>query len=275
MLKKRLAKRSLKKLISVLILSFLFISSTSQAESNYWKDQKYVSLISKLKEMDFSEETINSTFGSSQVKFYPNIIKKFKTAKVPNLAAVDSELLSSGSITRGLEFIKRNKKALENVEKERGVEKETIVAILRIESSFGQITGKYQAFGILNSIVFYSESDSNRSKWAKKQIIALLTLCRALGDNPLDKKSSWAGAIGIPQFISTSYLDFGVDGNKDGQVNLFELEDTFHSVANYLIKNNWKKDNLGAIYSYNHSLNYVMGVKAYAEKLKNKEGLNF
>jgi len=46
-------------------------------------------------------------------------------------------------------------------------------------------------------------------------------------------------------------------------------------IANYLIKNNWKNNNLGAIYSYNHSLNYVMGVKAYAEKLKNNQGLNF
>ena len=86
--------------------------------------------------------------------------------------------------------------------------------------------------------------------------------------DPLELKSSWAGAIGIPQFIPTSYLDFGVDGNKDGKINLFDLEDAFHSVANYLIKNGWENNTLQAIYSYNHSLNYVMGVKAYAEELK-------
>ena len=230
------------------------------------KDKKETTTVKQ--KINFSKSTLELIFGDSRVRFYPTIVKKFKTAKVPKMAAPNSRLLTKRSIREGLAFMRRNEKILERIEKEYGVGKEIIVAILKVESQLGQRTGGYQAFGILNSIILYSEMNSKRSKWAKKQMIAFLILCRKLRKNPFEMKSSWAGAIGIPQSISTSYLNFGVDGNKDGEINLFETEDASCSIANYLIKNGWKKNKLKAIYSYNHSQNYVMGIKAYAEKLK-------
>jgi len=271
MIKKDFKERSLTKIVlflAFILSSAFFIGHINQRNYNYWKSERYTDLKNELEKVNFSKKAIELIFSDPRVKFYSRIVKKFRTARVPKLSAPNSRLLSKRSITEGLKFIKRNEKMLERVEKEYGVEKEIIVAILNVESRFGRIMGKYQAFGILNSIILYSEMNSKRSKWAKKQMVAFLILCRTLRYDPLEIKSSWAGAIGIPQFISTSYLTFAVDGNKDGETNLFNLVDASHSIANYLVKNGWRSNALRAIHSYNHSRNYVMGIKTYAEKLK-------
>ena len=256
------------KKIFIFLIMILFLSLGLKTESKYWRSEKYLNLIGDLEKLGFSESEIDSLFSDSRLKFYPTIIKKIKTTKVPKLTGPNSKLLSEESVNKGKEFIKDNIKLLEKAEKEYGVEKEIIVAILKLESDLGQNLGSYQAFGIFNSIVFYSKSDSRRSQWAKNELVALLSLCQKLGISPFKIKSSWAGAIGICQFLPTSCLAFGVDGNSDGKVNLFELEDVIFSIANYLTRHGWKKDEAKAIYSYNHSLNYVQGILAYAKKIK-------
>ena len=258
-------------IILLLIFVLLLILVSGQAQSNYWQSQKYTDLIDKLEKIGFSKVEIEYIFSDSQIEFYPNIVRKIKTARVPNLAAPNSELLSENSVNKGREFIRGNRKVLEKIEKEYEVEKEVIVSILRIEGRFGKAIDGYQVFGVLNSIILYSELDSDLSKWAKEQLTAFLIICRRLENDFFKTEGSWAGAFGIPQFIPTSYLEFGVDGNKDGKVDLFNLEDALYSIANYLVKNGWQKNKSKALYAYNHSLNYVEGVQAYAKKLQDKD----
>lgn len=257
----------MKKFLVFLIFVFLILFSAS-AESDYWKTQKYADLIAKLKKEGFLEDEIDSLFSDPRVKFYLKIAERTKKkVAVPDLTDPKYGLLTEESINKGKNFIEENRKILEKVEKEYGIDKETIVAILKIESDLGQNIGFYQAFSALNSIIFYSKADSSKGKWAKKQLVALLIICRRLKVNPFEIKSSWAGAIGIPQFLPTSYLAFGIDGNADGKIDLFSLEDALYSIANYLVKHGWKKDSSKAIYAYNHSWNYVKGVEVYAKKL--------
>ena len=85
-------------------------------------------------------------------------------------------------------------------------------------------------------------------------------------------KGSWAGAFGIPQFVPSSYVKYGADGNGDGAVDLYNLADALASMANYLRSFGWsdqdpvkKKE---AVYAYNHCDNYVQAVFAYARALK-------
>lgn len=251
---------------SIFVFSLLFFVNII---SDYWKSEKYADVLVRLKQAGFSEDEIDSIFSDPRVKFYLKTAERVKKkATVPDLTDPKYGLLTEESINKGKNFVEKNREILEKIEKEYGVDKETIVAILRIESDLGQNLGSYQTFGALNSMIFYSGADSNKGKWAKKQLVAFLIICRRLKIDPFEIKSSWAGAIGIPQFLPTSYLAFGVDGNNDGEIDLFNLEDALCSIANYLAKHEWKKDKSKAIYAYNHSWNYVRGVEAYAKKLK-------
>lgn len=230
--------------------------------SDYWKSEKYADVITELERAGFSKDEIDSIFSDSRVKFYPDIAKKLKKTAVPKLTGPDSKLLLEESINRGKEFMREHKDILEEVENKYWIKKEAIVATLRIESNLGDNLGSDQVFGILNSIILYSEADSDKCKGAKGQLIAFLTMCRREGINPFEIYGSCAGAFGIPQFMPTSYLRFAVDGNNDGKIDLFNWEDAIHSTANYLIKH--------ALYYYNRSWNYVDGIETYAEKLKEK-----
>lgn len=252
------------KFLAFFLFVFLILSSLS-GDSDYWRTEKYADLLAELKKAGFSEAEIDSLFSDPRVEFYLKITKK--KAAVPNLIDPKYGLLLEKSVTEGKKFIEKNREILERVEKEYGVDKEIIVAILKIESDLGRNRGSYQAFSALNSIIFYSKADSRQSKWAKKQMVAFLIICRRLNIDPFEIKSSWAGAIGIPQFLPTSYLAFAVDGNNDGKIDLFNLEDALFSIANYLVEQGWKKDKSKAIYAYNHSWNYVKAVEVYAKKI--------
>ncbi len=245
-----------------------------RAESDYWKSQKYADLITELKKIGFSSNEIDAIFSDPRVKFYPNIMKKFEDTTVPKLTGSGSTLLSEKSVNDGKEFMRKNRELLERVEKKHGVEgdemKETIAAILRIESYFGhkKRMGPFQVLGVFSSIILYSELNSKRSEWAKKQIVAFLTAYRKFKVKLYEIEGSWAGAFGIPQFLPVSYLNFAIDGNKDGRIDLFNLEDAVYSIANYFIKHGWKKNKSKAIFLYNRDSNFVEGVEAYAKKLK-------
>lgn len=266
-------KKYFSKIIPLLFI--LFIIVPIRAESDYWKSQKYADLITELKKIGFSGEKIDAIFSDPRVSLYPNIMKKFEDTTVSELTGPDSKLLSEKSVNDGKKFMRKNRELLERVERKYGVEndgmKETIAAILRIESYFGLgDLGSFQVFGVLSSIILYSEPDSGRSEWAKKHLIAFFIAYRKFKIKLYEIEGSWAGAFGIPQFLLVSYLNFAIDGNKDGKIDLFNLEDAVYSVANYLIKHGWKNNKSKTIFLYNRDLNFVAGVEAYAKKLKEK-----
>ena len=93
--------------------------------------------------------------------------------------------------------------------------------------------------------------------------------------NIFNIKGSFAGAFGIPQFLPSNYIKFGVDGNGDGKVSLFTMEDAVLSTANYLAGFGWKAalplpEKRKVIWNYNRSEAYVSAVLGVAEKLKSR-----
>lgn len=109
------------------------------------------------------------------------------------------------------------------------------------------------------------ESIRNR---ARKNLLALVRQCKSRGIDPLSVKGSWAGAIGFPQFMPAS-LRWAEDGNGDGKIDLFDMDDAIASVGRYLASAGFKKSPRDAVYNYNHEEVYVQGVLAFAEALKN------
>jgi len=104
------------------------------------------------------------------------------------------------------------------------------------------------------------------------EVLATFTLSERLQVDPLDIHGSSSGAFGIPQFLPRSYLRYGVDGNGNGRVSLFEPADAIASCANYLVHNGWKSglslnERRRVLWSYNHSPAYIDTVLALASRL--------
>lgn len=108
------------------------------------------------------------------------------------------------------------------------------------------------------------ESIRNRGR---KNLVALVRQCKSRGIDPLSVKGSWAGALGFPQFMPAS-LRWAEDGNGDGKIDLFEMDDAIASVGRYLASAGFKKSARDAVYDYNHEEAYVQGVLAFAAALK-------
>ena len=86
---------------------------------------------------------------------------------------------------------------------------------------------------------------------------------------------SWAGAFGLPQFIPTTFINFAVDGNNDGKIDIFSVSDAVFSIGNYLRANGWRddksyKEKLKVIYTYNHSRLYCETVLKLAKIFKDR-----
>lgn len=110
--------------------------------------------------------------------------------------------------------------------------------------------------------------ESIRSR-ARKNLLALARQCKTRGIDVLSVKGSWAGALGFPQFMPAS-LRWAEDGNGDGKIDLFDMDDAIASVGRYLASAGFKKSPRDAVYDYNHEAAYVEGVLAFADALREK-----
>ena len=148
--------------------------------------------------------------------------------------------LKNKRIVDGKKFIKKNIDTLERAEKEFGVPKEIITAILGVETNFGNNMGSYRVIDSLTTLGF---DDPRRSKFFRSELIQLFILTRENNLDILKIKGSYAGAMGYSQFISSSYRAYAIDYDGDGYVDLFNsIDDAIGSIANYLKRHGWKKE---------------------------------
>jgi membrane-bound lytic murein transglycosylase B len=146
--------------------------------------------------------------------------------------------VSAERIARGRELLVRHRDLLNNVERRYGVQPRFIVALWGLESNFGDTTGAFPLYSSLATLAH----DARRSDFFREQLLAALELLQR-GDLSATARSSWAGAIGQPQFIPTTYRDYAVDFNGDVRRDLQStLPDIFASAANYLAKAKWRGD---------------------------------
>jgi membrane-bound lytic murein transglycosylase B len=224
-------------------------------------------LLGDLEKQGFTSEELKGIFSDSRFELYPHIVGR--TGKGMNYMSRRFGLLTKRSIERGRNIMATYRDVLRNAEKDYGVDKEIIVAILRVETNFGSATGVYP---VLNSLATMAVIENRRSEWARGELVELLALCREQNRDPFSIRGSWAGAFGISQFIPSSYVKFAVDGNSDGRIDLFTMSDAVASVANYLRSHGWGKgkpeENRQAVYAYNHCDSYVKAVFAYAKALR-------
>ena len=180
--------------------------------------------------------------------FSMTILKEKKITKSQNNQAekkmtwktYKNKIVTMLRVNGGRMFLYDNKEILEKVEKEYGVDKEVIVAILGVETNYGLSKGKYRAIDALSTLSFEYYP---RNNFFKNELKSYLRYTYKNNLSPFDIKSSWAGAIGYSQFIPSSILAYGVDYDNDGKIDLINSSaDAVASVANYL-KNHGFKSN--------------------------------
>lgn len=264
---KRLCSAALVAATFIVISSgFSFAHKASLAEHEKIAKEKIIKFLST----DFDEKELEAIFKDERLVLDQTVAKKGMTGTSFNYFGPEFQLLADNSLQRGFDYLAANKDIFDKVFEEYGVEPEFIVAILRIETDFGMFTGKRP---VINSLYSWYVLSPRRRSWALKELKAFLKIAKENQFDVFSVNGSTAGAFGLPQFLPSSYLRFGVDENKDGKVDLFSEADAIASVANYLKNHGWgksEKNKRSAIYGYNHSQKYVDAVVAYAKELKKK-----
>ncbi|WP_041763730.1 lytic murein transglycosylase B [Pseudoxanthomonas suwonensis] len=166
--------------------------------------------------------------------------------------------ISQARIDGGRRFLGQNRVKLAKVEADTGVPAEVIVAIIGVETSYGGNTGRYSVLDALYTLAFRYprsgdpaklEREVRRELFFREELAQLFALAREENLDITTLKGSYAGAMGMGQFMPSSYRDFAVDGDGDGRRDLFgSLDDVFASVANYFVKKGgWVRGGLVAV----------------------------
>lgn len=146
--------------------------------------------------------------------------------------------LQSDRIRLGAEFMKEHQSALAKAEKAYGVPREIITAIIGVETRYGRNTGKYKVIDSLVTLAFHYPK---RAGFFRGELEQFLLLTREQNLDPHKITGSYAGAMGISQFISSSYRNYAVDFDIDGKTDIWNnTADAIGSIANYFKMHGWK-----------------------------------
>ncbi|MEX2481460.1 MAG: lytic murein transglycosylase B [Gammaproteobacteria bacterium] len=151
--------------------------------------------------------------------------------------------ISEKRINDGLAFWREHATTLERAERKYGVPPEVIVAIIGVETSYGRITGGFRVIEALATLAFhYPGGNQSRSDFFRAQLEHVLLLAREEGFDALELQGSYAGAMGMPQFMPENFRKLAVDFDHDGVRDIWgNPADAIGSVANYLHHHGWQR----------------------------------
>jgi len=149
--------------------------------------------------------------------------------------------LTDARVKAGAEFWREHSEALERISTDTGVDVEILVGIIGVETYFGRRTGSYRVLDALATLAF---AYPPRSKFFRNELEQFLLLVREEEMEAIDATGSYAGAMGRPQFMPSSYRAYAVDSSADGKRDIWtNWADVIGSVANYFVRHGWRSNN--------------------------------
>jgi membrane-bound lytic murein transglycosylase B len=146
--------------------------------------------------------------------------------------------ITDSRIARGVDFWREHEQVLARAEQEYGVPAQMIVAIIGVETFYGGNTGNYRVVDALSTLAF---DYPPRAPFFRKELREFLMLAREEQVDPLSLKGSYAGAMGLPQFMPSSFRAYAVDFDGDGHINIWtNPDDAIGSVASYFKRHGWQ-----------------------------------
>jgi membrane-bound lytic murein transglycosylase B len=257
----------------------------------------YQPLIERLSKDGFGSDFLSRLFEDERAEIIPErMVISLVSRENKELYA---QFLTPETILFAKQFLRQNFKQLKQVERRFNVDKEVIVAILLVESRFGENTGKHRILPTLASMAImdspenlqnnYSllketdpelsyewveEKAKRRAIWAYQELKCFLRIIHDETLDPLEVRGSYAGALGMPQFIPSSYIAFAL--RQKGFENwLMSQEEAILSIANYLKLNGWRKKistekKRRVLWSYNRSEPYIETILQVSDRIKAK-----
>jgi len=230
-------------LLSVVLLAGLgsmIASAPAQAPNQVAFRPELEEFISRMESQHgFEGQQLREAF--RQLKPLDNVLKAFNA---PATAKPWHEFrplfLTPTRIEGGVAFWRDNAELLARARAKYGVPEEIVVSILGVESIYGRRTGNFR---VIDSLFTLGFDGPRRTEFFRSELEQFLLLTRENRLDPLQVKGSFAGAMGMPQFISSSYRSYAVDFNGDGRIDLWDdVADVVGSVAHYLNTFGWEAD---------------------------------
>ena len=257
------------KIIKISLILFICFSSNLKANDDFgiW----LTNFSEKAKKSGISKSTINLVL--KNVRFLPKVIKydRYQPEFYEDTKTYVNKRATEKKIEKGTKLYLKNKKKINEIENKFSVEKELLLALMGIETNYGNYLGKMDIISSLATLSF----DKRRSEFFTNELLILLKLV----DNGLiDYKilyGSWAGAFGNFQFMPTTIKNYALDYNENNIIELKNIEDSFASAANYIHKIGWKLNKpcfLKVELSEEIPKKFL---NSSAKKIKNKKKLSF
>lgn len=178
----------------------------------------------------------------AKARFQPAVIKAILPPSSPrqkSWQAYRARFVEPTRIRAGLRFQDDYADALHQAEQRYGVPAEIIAAIIGIETIYGRNTGNFETFSALTTLAF---DYPPRADLFRRELEALLLLARDEQRSPLSYQGSYAGALGLPQFLPSSLRNWAVDFDGDHHIDLTNPVDAIGSVGRFLAEHGWEKD---------------------------------
>ena len=224
----------------------LFVLPASVDAANFAQRPEVQDFIREMHEKHgFASAALTRAF--ARTKSLPAVIKAIAPPADPSTRSWQSyraRFVEQKRIALGLGFWKTHSSALAKASERYGVPEEIVVAIIGVETIYGKNSGHFGTLAALATLAFdYPEKSSPRATFFRRELEELLLLAREMRRDPLWFTGSYAGALGLPQFLPSSVRRFAIDGDDDGKVDLAgSPADAIASVANFLAFHGWEKD---------------------------------
>ncbi|WFP49588.1 lytic murein transglycosylase B [Methylomonas sp. EFPC3] len=150
-----------------------------------------------------------------------------------------SQFLDARHIDAGVAFWRAHQNALQRASRQYGVPAEYILGILAVETTFGGFVGNHRVIDALTTLGFDYQ---RRGEFFRSELESFLVMTRGEGIDPAKPVGSFAGAMGLGQFMPSSFLQWAVDFNGDGRRDLWNPQDAIGSVANYFAQHGWRSE---------------------------------
>ncbi len=229
------------------LLATLGLSATSFAENTKNLPPAVNKFIEQMVEKNhFDAEYLNNLFG--QIHMDPEVTAKMdKPYEAKSWTVYRNFFLTQDRIDHGAKYWREHSNDLAKAEKIYGVPANIIVAIIGVESNYGT---EQMKFGVFQTLATFAFNYPKRAPFFTSELEHYLLLTREQHFDPLSLKGSYAGALGIPQFMPSSYRNYAVnlDGTKRADL-LNNHADAISSIGNYLKRNGWQANQLVAVHA--------------------------
>jgi membrane-bound lytic murein transglycosylase B len=253
-------------------------------------------LLRALEQLGFQRDAIADVFYDVRLRKLDRVVSI--NAVNPDSEDIYEQFTSPYALHLARRFQRKHWRQLQAVEQRYGVAREYLVAILLVETQFGRAKLPYRVLEVFTTLAveghpeaverYYERIKARnpdvekdwlasrlvvKAQFAFQELAAALSMFRDNLQHLYEVRGSYAGAIGMPQFLPSSYLRWAVDGDEDGKIDLNNLDDVLPSIANYLYAHGWSPDadfrqRWRAVWEYNHSTHYTRTIFEIAFRLQ-------